>query len=111
MIHDGLLVDRLHEQSLLSGQDACMHLAYTECECVVCGGVLLLQHLVIFFYTHMFSLLVSLCSYTCVLGICSCAVYSAWTNTSFKAPLLACTVLLIAGNVLYGLALSYNAFW
>eukprot|EP00611_Tribonema_gayanum_P025678 TRINITY_DN5919_c0_g1_i2.p1 TRINITY_DN5919_c0_g1~~TRINITY_DN5919_c0_g1_i2.p1 ORF type:complete len:863 (-),score=287.56 TRINITY_DN5919_c0_g1_i2:526-3114(-) len=41
----------------------------------------------------------------------SCGVYSYWTNTSFKGPLLACAVLLILGNIMYGLALSYDAFW
>ena len=41
----------------------------------------------------------------------SCCVYSYWTNTSFKRPLLLCTLLLVMGNVMYGLALSYDAFW
>jgi len=41
----------------------------------------------------------------------SCAVYSYWTNKSFKRPLLLCNVLLIAGNMLYGLALEFDALW
>ncbi|CAN0368353.1 unnamed protein product, partial [Hapterophycus canaliculatus] len=41
----------------------------------------------------------------------SCLLYSWWTNTSFRGPLLLCSVLLIIGNFLYGLALSYDAFW
>eukprot|EP00903_Cladosiphon_okamuranus_P007004 g6815.t1 len=41
----------------------------------------------------------------------SCLLYSWWTNTSFRGPLLLCSVLLIVGNFLYGLALTYDAFW
>lgn len=40
----------------------------------------------------------------------SCALYSWWTNKSFKAPLLLCCVLLVVGNAMYGLALSYSSF-
>ncbi|CAN0373989.1 unnamed protein product, partial [Ectocarpus fasciculatus] len=33
----------------------------------------------------------------------SCLLYSWWTNTSFRAPLLLCSAMLIVGNFLYGL--------
>jgi hypothetical protein len=48
---------------------------------------------------------------TPVAACVSCGVYSYWTNTSFKGPLVLCNALLMIGNALYGLALSYNAFW
>ncbi|CAB1098638.1 unnamed protein product [Ectocarpus sp. CCAP 1310/34] len=41
----------------------------------------------------------------------SCLLYSWWTNTSFRGPLLLCSAMLIVGNFLYGLALTYDAFW
>ncbi|CAM9557712.1 unnamed protein product [Phaeothamnion confervicola] len=41
----------------------------------------------------------------------SCILYSWWSNSSFKQPLVCCCLLLTAGNFLYGLALSYDAFW
>ncbi|CAM9520385.1 unnamed protein product [Discosporangium mesarthrocarpum] len=41
----------------------------------------------------------------------SCLLYSWWTNTSYREPLLLCSFLLITGNLLYGLALTYDAFW
>lgn len=41
----------------------------------------------------------------------SCMVYSFWTNTCFKWPLVTCTILEVGGNLLYGMALPFNAFW
>ncbi|CAN0408862.1 unnamed protein product [Ascophyllum nodosum] len=41
----------------------------------------------------------------------SCLFYSWWTNRSFRQPLLLCSVMLIIGNLLYGLALTFDAFW
>ncbi|CAM9985942.1 unnamed protein product, partial [Ectocarpus sp. 12 AP-2014] len=41
----------------------------------------------------------------------SCLLYSWWTNTSFRGPLVLCSAMLIVGNFLYGLALTYDAFW
>ncbi|CAN0408322.1 unnamed protein product [Ascophyllum nodosum] len=41
----------------------------------------------------------------------SCLLYSWWTNTSFRQPLLFSTGLLVVGNLLYGMALSSDAFW
>ena len=41
----------------------------------------------------------------------SAFVYSFWTNRSFRKPLLACSLLLVLGNLLYVLALPLGAFW
>ncbi|CAM9396377.1 unnamed protein product [Chrysoparadoxa australica] len=41
----------------------------------------------------------------------SCAVYSIWTNYNFKQPLLLCTAMLVVGNLLYALALNFQALW
>eukprot|EP00923_Selenidium_pygospionis_P045134 GHVN01077868.1.p1 GENE.GHVN01077868.1~~GHVN01077868.1.p1 ORF type:complete len:548 (+),score=33.23 GHVN01077868.1:95-1738(+) len=44
-------------------------------------------------------------------SLLSSVVYSLWSSRSFRAPLLFCTVLLVAGNGMYALALDYQAPW
>ena len=39
----------------------------------------------------------------------SAYAYSAWTNRSFRLPLLCCTLCLVTGNLLYGLSLQCNS--
>jgi hypothetical protein len=44
------------------------------------------------------------------LGACvSAYLYSAWTNESFKAPMVFCTAVLVAGNLLYALSLQCDS--
>ena len=41
----------------------------------------------------------------------SAIVYAVWTNRSFKEPLIVSTLLMITGNVLYGVAYMYKSIW
>lgn len=41
----------------------------------------------------------------------SAFAFSWWSNSSYKAPLIVSTLLLIAGNFMYALALPFNSVW
>ena len=38
-------------------------------------------------------------------------MYSVWTNSSFKAPLIASGIACLAGNFLYCLGYDFQSFW
>ena len=42
-------------------------------------------------------------------ALVSSLLYSQWTNTSFRQPLLLCVVCAVSGNILYGAALQHNS--
>ncbi|CAM9689171.1 unnamed protein product, partial [Choristocarpus tenellus] len=48
---------------------------------------------------------------TTIAACFSALLYSWWTNNSYRAPLLTCSMLLMVGNLFYGLALTYDALW
>ena len=41
----------------------------------------------------------------------SAILFSWWSNKSYSSPLIVSTLLLIAGNFLYALALPFNSVW
>ncbi|XP_024536249.1 SPX domain-containing membrane protein At4g22990 [Selaginella moellendorffii] len=44
-------------------------------------------------------------------ALVSALVYSWWSNFSYRAPLFISTLLLMAGNLMYALALPFHSFW
>jgi hypothetical protein len=44
-------------------------------------------------------------------ALVSAFVYSWWSNYSYKSPLLYSSLILIAGNLMYALALYFNSIW
>jgi predicted MFS family arabinose efflux permease len=44
-------------------------------------------------------------------ALVSALVYSWWSNYSYKSPLLVSTLILMAGNLLYALALYFDSIW
>jgi hypothetical protein len=44
-------------------------------------------------------------------AIVSALVYSWWSNFSYTAPLIVSTLILMAGNLMYALALYFNSIW
>jgi len=48
---------------------------------------------------------------TPVAACVSAFVYSSWTNSSYKQPMVFCCVSQIVGNVIYAMALDADAFW
>uniref|UniRef100_A0A7R9U475 SPX domain-containing protein n=1 Tax=Pinguiococcus pyrenoidosus TaxID=172671 RepID=A0A7R9U475_9STRA len=48
---------------------------------------------------------------TPLMATISAVLYSTWTNTSFKRPLLWCSFLMTLGNLCYATALPFEALW
>ncbi|GAQ85466.1 major facilitator superfamily protein [Klebsormidium nitens] len=44
-------------------------------------------------------------------ALVSTFVYSAWSNRSYREPLIVSTIILIIGNIFYALALVFNSVW
>ncbi|CAK9219541.1 unnamed protein product [Sphagnum troendelagicum] len=44
-------------------------------------------------------------------ALVSALVYSWWSNYSYQAPLIFSTLILMAGNLMYALALKFNSVW